>query len=123
MKLKFNIALLSPIATILVLGCARSAPMFVSEAESKAATLDGQQVTVRGVIRVSDSFIGITESLDAESKCIGLMIPDGQFDHARSYDGRWGYVSGTLDADACDPEVCHDVCGPAAIVEPRFIVD
>jgi hypothetical protein len=117
--------LLSLSGAVLLLACASSTPMSVSEVVSRAEALDGQQVTVRGIIRVSNDFIGLKASLDPESDCLGMMIRESQFAQATAYDGQWGYVSGTLDADACDPEVafCHDVCGPAAIVEPRFIVD
>lgn len=117
--------LLSLIAAASLLACAGSAPLFVSEAVYNAEALDGRQVTVRGVIRVSSDLVGVQGSLDAESECLCLLIPDDQFSEATAYDGRWGYVSGELDAQACDPEadVCHNICGPAAIGAPRFIVD
>lgn len=117
--------LMSLIAAALLLACSGSAPMWVAEAVSNAEALDGRQVTVRGVIRVSDDLIGVKASLDVRSECIGLVIPDDQRSEATAFDGRWGYVSGELDAEACGPEaaVCRNTCGPAAIVEPRFIVD
>jgi hypothetical protein len=89
---------------------------------ASAGSLDDQQVTVRGFIRISHDFIGVTTSEDIESECVGMFIRESEFDAAMRHDQHWGSVSGRLDADGCDPvhAFCHDICGPVVIVEPSI---
>jgi hypothetical protein len=92
------------------------------EVYTSAASLDGQLVTVRGYIRISNDFIGITTAEDIESECVGMLIRDDRFDYATRHDQHWGTVTGRLDAQGCDPltTICHDICGPVVVVEPTI---
>jgi hypothetical protein len=93
-----------------------------SEAWAHVSELDGARVSIRGFARVSNEVIGIKDNSDVESECVGLLILEDEFDSARAHDRRWVMVTGVFDAEGCDPatHLCHDICGPAVVVEPTF---
>ena len=82
---------------------------------SARAERDGQNVSLRGVLKINNGYYNLFSK--DQQECVGLLLTNNQRERFKELAGQQVAVTGTFEAEGCGRDgICVEhICGPAIL--------